>query len=157
MGVSQGGTHTWMLAALDERIAAAAPVCGVCTYRGLMEDFRDAAYDRADLSFLDSHSIYYYIPGVLRFAEQGDLLGLIAPRPLAILGATHDNCFPERGVRRVYRDLRHLYGLYGARRNLSMHLFDGPHSMPPMLREKAYRLFKKHLQADRVLSREFIP
>jgi hypothetical protein len=134
-----------MLAALDERIAVSAPVCGVCTYRSLIEDVRDEHSDGAYISFLDSHSYYYFVPGVLRVADQGDFIGLIAPRPLAILGAEHDNCFPERGAREVYRHLKHLYGLYGAGSKLSFYLLDGPHSMPPVLREKAYRFFERHL------------
>jgi dienelactone hydrolase len=145
MGLSQGGIHSWMLAALDERIAAAAPVCGIASYRSLIEDVRDEGYDRSFLSFLDSHSYYYYLPGILRVAEQADLIGLLAPRPLTILGATHDHVFPERGIREVYDKLKRLYELYDARENLSIYLYNGPHSMPPRLRCKAYRFFEKHL------------
>ncbi len=145
MGLSQGGIHAWMLAALDERIAAAAPVCGLASYRSIVEDVRDDRYDGAGLSFLDSHSYYYYLPGVLRLAEQADLMGLIAPRPLAVLGAKRDHCFPLRGIREVHRDLKHVYGLYGAADRLSIFLFDGRHSMPPLLRRKAYGFFEKHL------------
>ena len=62
-----------------------------------------------------------------------------------ILGATHDHVFPERGIREIYRDLTHLYGLYDAREKLSIYLYNGRHSMPPLLRRKAYRFFEKHL------------
>ncbi|HYF51505.1 MAG TPA: prolyl oligopeptidase family serine peptidase [Planctomycetota bacterium] len=143
MGVSQGGTHSWMLAAMDERIAAAAPVCGLCTYRSLNQ-YRTEWYGNDLLSFYDSHSIYYYTPGVLELGDQQDVAGLIAPRPLMVIGATHDNCFPLDGMREAAADLRHLYQLSGAASNFEYVEFDGPHSMPEHTRRTAYAFFHKH-------------
>ena len=146
MGVSQGGTHSWMLAAMDERIAAAAPVCGVCTYRSLWAEWRTEWYDGALLSFLDSHSMYYFTPGVLHLADQQDLCGLIAPRPFALIGANHDNCFPLSGLRECDRDLRRLYRMFGKEENYVFNEFEGPHSMPEHTRKTAYAFFRKHLK-----------
>ncbi|MGH7144945.1 MAG: acetylxylan esterase [Planctomycetota bacterium] len=143
MGVSQGGTHTWLLAALEPRIAAAAPVCGVCTYRSLIENVRDERYDAAWRSFLDSHSIYYFVPGILRCFEQQDLCALIAPRPLAIIGGDRDNCFPRDGMREAARELTDWYRAFGRPGNFQYIEFAGPHSMPPASRESAYRLFAR--------------
>ena len=145
IGMSQGGTHTWMLAALDERIKVAVPVVGVSTYRHIIEGVRDDTADGSYLSFLDSHGVYYYIPGILQVGEQQDLISLIAPRPLLILGATHDNCFPQKGVEAVYRDVRRIYRLLGAGKNVGCTLYRGPHAIPPVLRERAYAFFGKHL------------
>lgn len=147
MGVSQGGTHSWMLAAMDDRIAAAAPVCGVCTYRSLWDEYRSAYYDGALLSFLDSHSIYYFTPGVLKLADQQDLCGLIAPRPFALIGGNHDDCFPLSGMRECDRDLRRLYRLFGKEENFLYYEFEGPHSMPEHSRRAAYAFFRKHFKA----------
>ncbi|MCW8133816.1 MAG: prolyl oligopeptidase family serine peptidase, partial [Planctomycetota bacterium] len=147
MGVSQGGTHSWMLAAMDERIAAAAPVCGTCTYRSVIEEWRTPWYDESMLSFLDSHSIYYFTPGVLRLADQQDLCGLIAPRPFMLLGGNHDNCFPLGGMRECNRDLRRLYKLFGQEDRFVYYEFEGPHSMPEHSRRAAYAFFKKMLKA----------
>lgn len=144
MGVSQGGTHSWMLAALDERIAASAPVCGVCTYASLSRSVRDERYDSAWLSFLDSHGIYYYTPGVLELGDQQDLCGLIAPRPFALIGADKDNCFPLDGMREAAADLKRLYKLLRAGTNFRYVEFDGPHSMPEHSRKTAYAFFRRH-------------
>ncbi|MBI3832272.1 MAG: acetylxylan esterase [Planctomycetes bacterium] len=145
MGVSQGGTHSWMLAAMDDRIAAAAPVCGVCTYRSLWDEWRTEWYDHALLSFLDSHSIYYFTPGVLQLGDQQDLCGLVAPRPFALIGGNHDNCFPLGGMKECDRDLGRLYRLYGKAENFLYYEFEGPHSMPEHSRKAAYAFFRKHL------------
>lgn len=145
MGLSQGGTHTWMLAAMDDRIKVAIPICGVCTYRSLIDGVRDENVDGSFMSFLDSHGIYYYIPGILQVGEQQDLVSLIAPRPLLILGGTTDNCFPEQGVRDVYRDVRRIYRLLNAEKNIDCYLYEGPHGNPPELRERAYAFLEKHL------------
>ena len=145
LGLSQGGTHTWMLTALDDRIKVAVPVCGATTYRSVIDGVRDETADGSYLSFLDSHSIYYYIPGILKTGEQQDLVSLIAPRPLLILGGTKDNCFPKKGVEKTYRDVRRIYRLMDAEQNVSCFIYEGPHGFPPILRERAYAFLKKHL------------
>jgi len=145
MGVSQGGTHSWMVAALDERITASAPVCGLCTYRSLWSEWRTEWYDGAWLSFLDSHSLYYFTPGILRLADQQDLSTLAAPRPFCLIGGNHDNCFPLSGMRECNRDLSRLYSLLGAAKNFRYVEFEGPHSMPLHTRRTAYAFFREHL------------
>jgi hypothetical protein len=50
-------------------------------------------------------------------SEQLDLTSigaLIAPRPLMIVNATKDPCFPPSGYREIERQLREVYGWYGA-------------------------------------------
>ena len=144
-GVSQGGTHSWMLAAMDKRIAAAVPICGVCTYRSLRAGNSIIHGGIPIQTYLDSHSIYYYTPGVLRLAEQQDLCALIAPRPFALVGANRDDCFPLDGMRECARDLKHIYQLMGAPQNFRYVEFEGLHSIPPHSRRTAYAFFRKHL------------
>ena len=145
MGVSQGGTHSWMLTAVEPRIAATAPVCGICTYASL-DQYVTEWYGGADhsyRSFFDSHSIYYYPPALLRLAEQQDVCALIAPRPFMFIGGSHDDCFPVDGMREASRDIRHVYKLLGAEKNFVYYEFDGPHSMPEHSRKAAYAFFKR--------------
>jgi len=149
MGVSQGGTHSWMVAAMDERVAAAAPICGVCTYRGLPAENRARGHDACIQTYLDSHSIYYYTPGVLHIADQQDLCALIAPRSFALIGANRDDCFPLQGMRECARDLAHVYKLLGAEKNFRYVEFEGPHSIPLHSRKTAYAFFHQHLDGER--------
>jgi len=142
MGVSQGGTHSWMLTAVEPRICATAPVCGICTYASL-DNYVTEWYGGSYGSFFDSHSIYYFPPALLTLAEQQDVCALIAPRPFLFIGATHDNCFPVDGMREAARDIRHVYKLLNAEKNFVYYEFDGPHSMPEHTRKAAYAFFKK--------------
>jgi hypothetical protein len=145
-GVSQGGTHSWMLAAMDKRIAAAVPICGVCTYRSLRGGNSINQTGLPVQTYLDSHGIYYYTPGVLRLAEQQDLCALIAPRPFALVGANRDDCFPLDGMRECAHDLKHIYQLLDAPQNFRYVEFEGFHSIPLHSRKSAYAFFRKHLE-----------
>lgn len=143
MGISQGATHSWMLAALEPRICAAAPGCGFCTYDSVINEKVTEYYGGNGNSFLDSHSIYYYIPYLLQYADQQDLCALIAPRALMLICADHDNCFPLSGIRQGGKELKHIYQLLNATENYKLVEFAGPHSMPLDMRETAYRFFEK--------------
>lgn len=143
MGISQGATHSWMLAALEPRICAAAPGCGFCTYVSVINEQVTEYYGGNGNSFLDSHSIYYYIPYLLQYADQQDLCALIAPRALMLICADHDNCFPLSGIRQGGKELKHIYQLLNATENYKLVEFVGPHSMPLDMREKAYQFFAK--------------
>lgn len=145
MGLSQGGTHSWMVAAMDERIAAAASICGVTSYRSLIAHTSPMHADGPRLSYLDHHSIYYFTPGVLELGDQGDLCSLIAPRPFLFIGANRDDCFPLSGMRQSAREIRHVYKLYEAADRFKYVEFEGPHSMPQHTRETTYAFFRKHL------------
>jgi dienelactone hydrolase len=72
-GISGGGAMTWYTAAVDERIAAAAPVCGTFTYGSQAQNW--LAKGQCDC-------IYYHNTYRLDFPIVG---ALIAPRPLLIL------------------------------------------------------------------------
>ena len=74
-GASGGGNQTMYAGALDERLAAAVPVCSVGAYQ---------AYLRAACCVCEA------VPGALRFTEEGDVLGLVAPRSLLVLSAAKD-------------------------------------------------------------------
>src|SRR5260370_33214415 len=74
-GASGGGNQSMYAGALDDRFAAVVPVCSVGTYQ---------AYLRAACCVCEM------VPGALRFTEEGDVLGLVAPRALMGVNATRD-------------------------------------------------------------------
>jgi hypothetical protein len=74
MGISGGGTCTQFSAALDTRIKAAF-------VSGYLNTFRDSIMSV-------SHCIDNYVPGILNWAENYDVAGLIAPRPFFSEGGT---------------------------------------------------------------------
>lgn len=107
-GMSMGSTRTWWLAALDERIAAAACIACLTRYRTLLAH-------RA----LARHGIYYYVPGILRRLDAEAVVSLIAPRPLLAMTGDRDPGSPVAGVRAIHRACARVYDLYGQRRRFT--------------------------------------
>ena len=99
MGNSGGGTISLFSAALLPRIAFAMPSCYFCTFR----DSIMSIYHCAD----------NYIPGLLKYAEMADVMGLFAPKPVVIVAGKEDAIFPIRATRRAFRDLKKIYNAYG--------------------------------------------
>ena len=94
-GNSGGGTSTYYLAALDERIEFAAPCCSVCTYEDSI-----AAIE---------HCLCNHIPSIRKYFEMGDLAGLIAPRALVVAAGEKDTIFPIDGVKKAYKQIEFIY------------------------------------------------
>lgn len=99
-GISGGGVMSFFLAALDERLAAAAPSCSAYTIGsqaalGLVPDQCDCTF------YPNFHQ--------LDFPE---VAALIAPRPLLITAGQRDGLFPPAGYREVHRLARHIYELH---------------------------------------------
>ncbi len=65
-GASGGGNQTMYAGALDDRFRAVVPVCSVGTYQVYLQT---------------ACCVCEVLPGALRFAEEGDVLSLVAPAP----------------------------------------------------------------------------
>ncbi len=113
-GMSMGSTRTWWLAALDERIAAAA--CVACLTR---------AQSLLAHGALRRHGIYYFLPHLLRHLDTEAVVSLIAPRPLLTLTGDRDGGSPADGVRTIQRACARVYALYGARDRFRGQLLPG--------------------------------
>ena len=101
-GCSGGGTVTAYLAALDDRVKAAASACYITSFRELLPSA--TGVQEAEQS----------IPG---FIEEGldfaDWIEVAAPRPYAVVSTTED-MFPFAGARQTVEEAKRIYGLYGA-------------------------------------------
>jgi dienelactone hydrolase len=98
-GQSGGGVATVWAAALDERLAAAVPSGGFCTFEHSIMSIH--------------HCPCNYAAGVMDLCEYGDLAGLIAPRPLLVVTGALDFIFPLEGVRVAYEQTREIYQAAG--------------------------------------------
>ena len=106
VGLCWGGMQTWTLAALDERVKAACPVCGTSTYEALLQDF---------IPWTGGHTCYgTYIWNWLRHGDVQDIIACIAPRPLLIQNNVNDTWFPVSGLDRVRREVGEVYRTLGA-------------------------------------------
>ncbi len=105
-GQSGGGTLTVWAAALDERITAALPSCGLCTFEHSIMAIH--------------HCPCNYVAGTMDLCEYYDLAGLIAPRPLLIIAGALDSIFPLAGVRIAYEKAREVYQAAGKPENIEL-------------------------------------
>lgn len=110
MGNSGGGTVSLFAAAALSRLRYAMPSCYFCTF----EDSIMSIY----------HCMDNYLPGLLKYAEMPDVMGLFAPKPTVLVAGKEDPIFPVRGVRKAYRRLKTIYRAAGAEDRC--HLVIGP-------------------------------
>src|SRR5437660_1619663 len=123
-GASGGGNQSMYAGALDERFRAVAPVCSVGTYQ---------AYLHAACCVCE------VLPGALRFAEEGDVLALVAPRALLVVSATQDAFqFSVGEAKKSVARARSVFDLYGTGERLAHALFESPHAYNQAMREAMY-------------------
>ena len=112
-GNSGGGTATYYLACLDDRITIAAPSCSICNYE----------YSIAAMP----HCMCNHIPYIRKYFEMGDLAGLIAPRKLIIAAGKEDEIFPMDGTQKTFELIKKLYTYADASESCVLLWGDGGH------------------------------
>ena len=112
-GNSGGGTATLYLAAVDERIAVAAPSCSVCDFEGSIAAM--------------PHCMCNFVPSVRKYFELSDLGGLIAPRKLVVAAGRLDTGFPIEPTEKSFKNIERLYGSAGAAENCALVIGEGGH------------------------------
>jgi dienelactone hydrolase len=131
MGNSGGGTISLFSAALLPRISLAMPSCSFCTFR--------------DSIMSIYHCMDNYVPGLLKYAEMDDVMGLFAPKPVVIVAGRDDPIFPIAATRRAFARLRRIYDACGAGDRCHLvvgdegHRFYADNAWPVMLEEIAKR------------------
>lgn len=131
-GASGGGNQTMYVSAFDARIRAAAPVCSVGTFAGYLR-----AACCVDEVFL----------GALTVAEEGEILGLVAPRALLVINATQDA--PQFSVAEARKSLdraRPIFELHGAGDRLRHVTVESGHDYNRPMREAVYGWFDRWLR-----------
>jgi dienelactone hydrolase len=138
-GASGGGYNTWITAALDDRIAAAVPVVGT-------SEFAEQIHVCRPLDWYHASEHCHFVPGLIRYANNHELLAMAAPKPVLIIAASRDQSFPLAGVRRVADYGRSLYESYGAgdKTGLVVDESEG-HGYQRVKREAAYGWFLRWL------------
>lgn len=119
-GCSGGGTQTWFLAAIDERIKAAAPVNMVS-------------------AFMQGGCICENAPFLRNRYCSVDYAMCISPRPLFLAASDGDWTNHSREVE--FPAVQRVYDLYGASDNLETFFQSAPHCYNKPARERAYDFF----------------
>lgn len=133
-GRSGGGSYTWTVAALDERVRAAAPVAGIT-------DLRDQVIDGC----VEGHCDCMFFVNTHRW-DFPLVAALVAPRPLLIVNTDDDSIFPLDGVVRLHAKTREVYAALGQPANLGLVIGPGGHNDTQDLQVPVMRWFNRHLK-----------
>ncbi|HUL51104.1 MAG TPA: acetylxylan esterase [Candidatus Nitrosotalea sp.] len=137
-GISGGGAMTWYTAAVDERVAVAAPVCSTFTFGSQAEHW--IASGQCDC-------IYYHNTYGWDFPVVG---ALIAPRPLLIISGQKDTIFPPDGYHAVFQRAKKIYDLYAGTNSERIRELDDNvgHSDPPLFLRGARQWMRRWLSSS---------
>jgi len=131
-GRSGGGTQTAYIAAVDDRILAAAPECYITTTDKLWQSMGPQDAEQNLVSSLE------------KGLDLADYIEIRAPKPTLIVSTTRD-MFPIQGVRDIYAEAKAAFRAYGKPDHLSKVEDDAPHASTPKNREATYAFFQKYL------------
>lgn len=123
-GASGGGTQTFLLTAVDDRVAAAAPVCMVSPN-------------------MQGGCICENAPNLRIGTSNIEIAALAAPRPLLLVSATDD--FTREAPTFAVPPIREVYGLFGARERLDFVHVAAGHNYNGESRAAVYAWFGRWL------------
>lgn len=127
-GASGGGTQTFLLTAVDERVKACAPVNMIS-------------------HFMQGGCICENAPNLRIDTDNMEIGALAAPRPMQMISAAGD--WTRDSERIEYPAIAAIYELLGARDRLSHDQFIYDHNYNRPSREAVYRFFARWLPKDR--------
>jgi len=123
-GASGGGTQTFILMAIEDRLKVAAPVCMIShSFQG------GCLCENGPSLRLDLYNV--------------EIAAAFAPKPMIHISATGDwtKAFPEHG----FPELKRIYGFFGAEDRAASVIFEAGHNYNQDSREAVYRFFGKWL------------
>lgn len=133
-GASGGGNQTMYAGAWDERFKCVVPVCSVGNYQAYL----GAACCMCEV-----------VPGALRFTEEGDVLGLVAPRALMVVNATQDAVqFSVGEAKKSVARAEAVFKLHGQPESVRHAIFESKHDYSRPMREAMYGWMALHLKGE---------
>ncbi|WP_166822251.1 alpha/beta hydrolase family protein [Thalassoroseus pseudoceratinae] len=123
-GASGGGTQTFVIASIDDRITAAMPAVMVSTAMQGGCTCENASYLRIGTGNIE-------------------LAALVAPRPLGLTGA---NDWTQEIETKGLPELRELYAMLGVPDRVEGRHFSFPHNYNAVSRQLMYEFFNKHFE-----------
>jgi hypothetical protein len=126
-GASGGGTQTFLLTAVDDRIQFSAPVNMIS---GIMQG--GGVCENAPNLRLDTFNV--------------EIASMMAPRPMIMVSATGD--WTKNNLTEEFPAVRSIYELYDQAAKVEAMHQDAPHNYNQVAREAVYRFFGKHVLAE---------
>jgi dienelactone hydrolase len=137
-GISMGATLGYWLGAVDPRLSCVAQLCCYADFGRLIET---GAHDL--------HGIYLTVPGLLNVASNGEIAGLVAPRPQLICIGDLDPLTPPDAVDLALAETCAAYTASGAPDNLVVHReSDIGHQESPRMRRAVLAFFERNLKQE---------
>ncbi len=133
MGLSFGGTMATYLTLLDPRIKAGDIICYATTTKHY-------AISRAN--FCGSQ----IVPNLYKYADVGDVIAAICPKPLLIESGANDTCFWIESAMEAHKKVSAAYETAGAGDKLEIEVFPGTHSFAG---KAAFSFFEKYLKYEK--------
>lgn len=135
-GMSMGGTRTWWLAAVDDRITCAVTVACLTRFQNLVAH-----------GTLRSHGVYLFNIGLLKHFDSEAVVALTAPRPFLVLTGDLDYGSPADGIRTIEEKVCKVYDVLGAKDRFKNVLYkDTGHLVTPEMRAETLAWFEKWLK-----------
>ena len=121
-GASGGGTQTFLLTAIDDRVQFASPVNMVSAIMQGGDECENA-------------------PGLRIGTNNVEIAAMFAPKPMLLVSATED--WTHNVPQEEYPAIRSIYALYGETDDVEAVQIAAPHNFNEQSREAVYRFFAK--------------
>ena len=122
-GASGGGTQTFLLTAVDDRVQFASPVNMVS-------------------AIMQGGDLCENAPGLRLGTSNVEIAAMFAPKPMLLVSATGD--WTRNVPREEYPAIKRIYDLYGKGDQVEVVQIDEQHNYNRLSREAVYRFFAKH-------------
>jgi len=132
-GLSGGGLHTVLLAAMDERIKVSCSAGFMST----SEEFLYKTY---------THTWMMFIPGLTNLMDFTDFYSLHGKKPTMVMYDIEDPLFTPKGQEESDKRLRAIYTKMGVPDLYRGHFFPGPHKFDIEMQEIAFDFFDEWLK-----------
>ena len=137
MGCSMGAYRAWMLAALSDKISAAASICWMTT-----TDVQMSVKDKKR----EYGGFANCIPALRQWLDYPHIASLACPKPMLFINGTRDHLFPIDGTRSAFNIMRDVWRSQKVDSELETELWDVPHSCGKALQQRVLEFFDKKLK-----------
>jgi dienelactone hydrolase len=135
-GLSGGGCRTLFLGGLDLRIR-----CAICV--GMMTTWRDLVTRKCG-----NHTWMMWVPGLPKYLDYPEILGLRVPLPTMVLNNNEDPLFTLSEMHQADGILRAVYEKAGAPERYACQFYPGPHKFDAQMQGDAFAWFDRWLKRE---------
>lgn len=134
MGCSMGAYRAWMLAALSDKIAAAASICWM-TVTDVQMSVKDKKREYGGFANC--------IPALRQWLDYPHIASIACPKPMLFINGTRDHLFPVDGTHSAFSAMHDVWRSQNVDSALETELWDVPHSCGKALQQRALEFFNK--------------